>query len=149
MGIKIGDIVKAKFGTVVYGFTKADGTHDNTNFDIHGVVTDIIPDQQTKVDKIEMKLFFDATSSHKYNPDDLEVIYSTNLIKAPIVPVSDQIRKEFMDAGINMSEFLASVPADGLNLEEAFELYIGARKWADGDRFFIDKDEGALEELEF
>ncbi|MBF0578196.1 hypothetical protein IR022_19790 [Dysgonomonas sp. GY617] len=76
-------------------------------------------------------------------------MYSTNLIKAPVIPTPEQIREEFMNDGINMSEFLASVPADGLNLEQAFELYIGARKWADADRFFVDKDEGELEELEF
>ncbi|WP_242053309.1 hypothetical protein [Dysgonomonas sp. GY617] len=147
--IKIGDIVKAKFGTVVFGVTKTDGTQENSNFDIYGIVTDIMPDERNKEDEIEMKFFFDAKSSYRYNPDEWEVMYSTNLIKAPVIPTPEQIREEFMNDGINMSEFLASVPADGLNLEQAFELYIGARKWADADRFFVDKDEGELEELEF
>lgn len=50
---------------------------------------------------------------------------------------SDSIRAEFLTSDVCMSEFLASVPADGLTLEEAFNLYISARKWADGDRFFV------------
>lgn len=35
-----------------------------------------------------------------------------------------------------MGEMLASVPADGLTVEEAFYLYIRAMQWAEGDRFF-------------
>ena len=46
-----------------------------------------------------------------------------------------------------MSELLATIPADNLTLEQAFELYIMARKWADGDKFFCHRDENDIEEL--
>ncbi len=44
--------------------------------------------------------------------------------------------KEYHADDICMGELLAAIPADGLTLEEAFELYIAAKKWADGDKFY-------------
>ncbi|WP_255498780.1 hypothetical protein [Dysgonomonas sp. ZJ709] len=60
----------------------------------------------------------------------------------------EEIRKEYHENDLCMGELLASFPAGGLNLEEAFELYLEAKKWADGDKFFrmIDDNE-PLEEL--
>lgn len=60
----------------------------------------------------------------------------------------EQIKEEYHKNDLCMGELLASFAADGLNLEEAFELYLEAKKWADGDKFFrmIDDNE-ALEEL--
>ncbi|WP_199330338.1 hypothetical protein [Dysgonomonas sp. GY617] len=145
--IKIGDIVKAKFGTVVFGVTKTDGTHPNSNFDIYGIVTDIIPDEQTKVDLIEVKFFFDATSSHKYKPDDLELICSTNLVKANTKKLTlEQIFNEYSESDVVMGEMLASIPADGLSVEEAFELYMEALKSSCGDRFFREVEDSTFEE---
>lgn len=46
-----------------------------------------------------------------------------------------------------MGELLASLPARGLTMEEAFELNIAARKWADGDEFFRVIDDGKPEKL--
>ena len=34
-----------------------------------------------------------------------------------------------------MGEMLASVPADGMSIEDAFYLYIAAQNWAKGDEF--------------
>lgn len=47
-----------------------------------------------------------------------------------------RIMKEYQANDICMGELLAAIPADGLTLEEAFELYIAAKKWADGDKFY-------------
>lgn len=46
-----------------------------------------------------------------------------------------------------MGEMLASIPADSLSLEQAFELYIEAMKWAEGDRFFVCKNDEPMQEL--
>ena len=34
-----------------------------------------------------------------------------------------------------MGEILASIPADGMSIEDAFYLYIAAQNWANGDEF--------------
>lgn len=54
--------------------------------------------------------------------------------------------KEYQANDICMGELLAAIPADGLTLEEAFELYIAAKKWADGDKFYqmIEKERREL-----
>lgn len=46
-----------------------------------------------------------------------------------------------------MSELLATLPAQGLTMEEAFELNIKARKWADGDEYFRVTNDGEPEKL--
>lgn len=57
-----------------------------------------------------------------------------------------RIMKEYQANDICMGELLAVIPADGLTLEEAFELYIAAKKWADGDKFYqvIEKERREL-----
>lgn len=54
-----------------------------------------------------------------------------------------EIQTEYHKSDVCMSELLATLPARGLTMEEAFELNIAARKWADGDKFFqaIDGEE--------
>ena len=59
----------------------------------------------------------------------------------------EKIKAEYHKNDVCMSELLATIPADGLNMEEAFNLYIEARKWADSDRFFLHRDENDIEEL--
>lgn len=56
------------------------------------------------------------------------------------------IMREYHTNDICMGELLAAIPADGLTLEEAFELYIAAKKWADGDKFYqvIEKERREL-----
>ena len=46
-------------------------------------------------------------------------------------------KREYRENDICMSELLASISANGLSLEEAFELYIELRGWADNDEFYI------------
>lgn len=48
----------------------------------------------------------------------------------------EEIQSEYHENDVCMGELLASLPARGLTMEEAFELNIAARKWADGDEFF-------------
>lgn len=48
----------------------------------------------------------------------------------------EQIEAEYHKNDVCMGELLASIPARGLSMEEAFELNIAARKWADGDEFY-------------
>lgn len=47
-----------------------------------------------------------------------------------------EVQAEYHKSDVCMGELLASLPARGLTMEEAFELNIKARKWADGDEFY-------------
>lgn len=62
-------------------------------------------------------------------------------------PTIEQIKTEYHQNDICMGELLADIPADSLSLEEAFELYIEAMKWAEGDRFFKQEPDGELIEI--
>ena len=59
----------------------------------------------------------------------------------------DRIQAEYHGNDVCMGELLAALPADGLSIEEAFELAVAARKWADGDRFYRSINDGEPEEL--
>ena len=59
----------------------------------------------------------------------------------------DRIKAEYHGNYVCMVELLAALPADGLSIEEAFELAVAARKWADGDRFYRSINDGEPEEL--
>lgn len=59
----------------------------------------------------------------------------------------DKLKTEYMESDVCMGEMLLSIPANGLSIEEAFELSIAAKKWADGDRFYRVIDDGEPEEL--
>ena len=59
----------------------------------------------------------------------------------------DGIKAEYHGNDVCMGELLAALPADGLSIEEAFELAITAKKWADGDRFYRSINDGEPEEL--
>lgn len=48
----------------------------------------------------------------------------------------EEIQSEYHENDVCMGELLASLLARGLTMEEAFELNIAARKWADGDEFY-------------
>ena len=58
-----------------------------------------------------------------------------------------KVQKEYRENDVCMGELLDALPADGLSVEEAFELSIAAKKWADGDRFYRTVDDGEPEEL--
>lgn len=58
----------------------------------------------------------------------------------------DYIKSIYSCSEVCLGETLASIPADGLTLEEAFDLYIVAMKWGEGDRFYrVDKEGDAFE----
>lgn len=48
----------------------------------------------------------------------------------------EKVIEEYIHDDICIYDLLASIPADGLTLEEAFELYIAAMKKIEGDEFF-------------
>lgn len=58
-----------------------------------------------------------------------------------------KVQKEYRENDVYMGELLDALPADGLSIEEAFELAITAKKWADGDRFYRSINDGEPEEL--
>ena len=67
-------------------------------------------------------------SNNKNKPIDINDIKSIQLISEVV-----------------LSETLASIPADGLSIEEAFKLYVEAMYWGEGDRFYMAKeDEGDI-----
>lgn len=47
----------------------------------------------------------------------------------------EQIQTLYRDSEVCMGELLAAIPADNQTIEQAFELYIAAMKWSDGDEF--------------
>ncbi len=59
----------------------------------------------------------------------------------------EEIQAEYHESEVCMGELLAITPAIGLSMEEAFELNIAARKWADGDEFYRVIEDGKPEKL--
>ena len=59
-----------------------------------------------------------------------------------------KVQKEYRENDVCMGELLDALPADGLSIEEAFELAITAKKWADGDRCYRSINDGEPEEWE-
>lgn len=59
----------------------------------------------------------------------------------------EKVKESYRENDVCMGELLLSIPADGLSLDEAFELNIAAKKWADGDRFYRVIEDGKPEEL--
>ena len=52
------------------------------------------------------------------------------------VPLSlTKVKEMYHESEVVMGEMLASVPADGMSIENAFYLYIAAQNWANGDEF--------------
>ena len=52
------------------------------------------------------------------------------------VPFSlTKVKEMHHKSDVVMGEMLASVPADGMSIEDAFYLYIAAQNWANGDEF--------------
>ena len=52
------------------------------------------------------------------------------------VPLSfNKVKDMYHESDAIMGEMLASIPADGMSIEDAFYLYIAAQNWANGDEF--------------
>ena len=59
----------------------------------------------------------------------------------------NKIKEDYMANDSCMSELLAATPADGLTLEQAFQLYVRAKSWADDDVFHVLRDGEPFEVL--
>lgn len=59
----------------------------------------------------------------------------------------EKVKEEYHESDVCMGETLLSIPATGLSVEEAFELAIEAKKWADGDKFYRVINDNEPEEL--
>lgn len=55
-----------------------------------------------------------------------------------------KIQEEYKKGNVSMGELLASLPADCMSLEQAFQLYIQAMNWANGDKFYIEHPNESL-----
>ena len=52
------------------------------------------------------------------------------------VPLSfNKVKEMYHESDVIMGEMLASIPADGMSIEDAFYLYIAAQNWANSDEF--------------
>lgn len=52
------------------------------------------------------------------------------------VPFSfNKVKDMYHKSDVVMGEMLASIPADGMSIEDVFYLYIAAQNWANGDEF--------------
>ena len=58
-------------------------------------------------------------------------------MKSKLLEKLEEIKKEYETSEVCMGEMLDSVSADGLSIEEAHWLYIRAKEWANGDKFYI------------
>lgn len=47
----------------------------------------------------------------------------------------NQLKEDYFNDDVCMAEVLASTPATGLTIEQAFYLYIRAKNWSDKDEF--------------
>lgn len=57
----------------------------------------------------------------------------------------DDVKEIYMDSPVCMSETLATIPANGLSLEEAFDLYAKAIEWSDNDKIVISQNPETVE----
>ena len=147
--IKVGDVVIANYGSVVFTFTNTiSGKSDHINIPPYGIVTEVRAKEKLDTQNIQVKIIFDATSFADYKEEDLEVICSTGLKNNTSKPTFGQIQKEYETSEVVMGEMLASVPADGLSIEEAFYLYLKAMNWAEGDTFFRKYEDEKMDEIE-
>lgn len=53
----------------------------------------------------------------------------------------EKIKADYHASSLCMAELLASCPADGLTIEQAFELYVKAKSWVDGDLFRVERED--------
>ena len=58
---------------------------------------------------------------------------NNNKNRFPLSPT--KVKEMYHKSDVVMGEMLASVPADGMSIEDAFYLYIAAQNWANGDEF--------------
>ena len=89
---------------------------------------------EESIDEVNNWLFF----VKKGNNDSITENSKLNL---------DGIKEEYTKNDICMAELLANTSADGLTLEQAFQLYVRAKSWADDDVFHVLRDGEPFEVL--
>lgn len=52
----------------------------------------------------------------------------------------NQLKEDYINDDVCMAEFLASTPATGLTIEQAFYMYIRAMSWCEEDEFTTYKE---------
>ena len=110
---------------------------------------------QTAVDNQMVSSMYDSLEEFQiaFNNDEVDEV--NNFIffvkNPPAAEFPERVLKELKDLykedSICMGELLAWANADDLTIEQAFELYIKAKQWADGDKFYIQRDDEEQEEL--
>lgn len=141
--------------------------------DCYGIVTDCKKDEdgdsyhvEVELDLTKARFSFVKCYAHQVVPFDEELsslgkmkvmLYilkqaassyvSENGIKEKVD--FSKLKEMYHEGDVCMGELLASVKADGLNIEEAFYLYILGQNWANGDEFFtIQENQETLDLVE-
>ena len=71
------------------------------------------------------------------------------MVKEKVLEEFKKIKKEYLEDDVTMAELLAThCPIlDNFSVEDYFDLYVLCMKWANDDRFFIQREDGKLTEL--
>lgn len=103
-------------------------------------------DEYLKIANIDKDKFLQILDDLIYRSDQQnpQILISWSNNKNKPIDINDIKSIQFISEVV-LSETLASIPADGLSLEEAFKLYVEAMYWGEGDRFYMAKeDEGDI-----
>ena len=83
-----------------------------------------------------------------FNDDSIDEVNNFIFFVQNITPSNlESIKQTYQKENICMAELLAAEPADGLSMEQAFELYVQAKNWADSDTFYIQRSGEELTEI--
>ena len=83
-----------------------------------------------------------------FNDDSIDEVNNFIFFVQNITPSNlESIKQTYQKENICMAELLAAEPADGLSMEQAFELYVQAKNWADSDTFYIQSNGEELTEI--
>lgn len=103
-------------------------------------------DEYLKIANIDKDKFLQVLDDLIYRSDQQnpQILISWSDNKNKPIDINDIKSIQFISEVV-LSETLASIPADGLSIEEAFKLYVEAMYWGEGDRFYMAKeDEGDI-----
>lgn len=99
-------------------------------------------DEYLKIANINKDKFLQILDDLIYRSDQQnpQILISWSDNKNKPIDINDIKSFQFISEVV-LSETLASIPADGLSIEEAFKLYVEAMYWGEGDRFYIVKED--------
>lgn len=103
-------------------------------------------DEYLKIANIDKDKFLQVLDELIFRSDQQnpQILISWSDNKNKPIDINDIKSIQFISEVV-LSETLASIPADGLSIEEAFKLYVEAMYWGEGDRFYMAKeDEGDI-----